>query len=181
MRLVTAGTCAGIVFLASSCAPFVPAPEPPRRNSMQDYALLAGIGDVPRTKVVTVNGQPIDVVGQRPDDAPYSLSSSAGVWLHPGRHVVQAQFVRNIEGGIAFATGDLVGTMRAGHTYMVHPEYGADRGTVRFALVDYGPSFPQRCLPASIGAAKDPAGLSKHAKFTTDEIHACVQWDAAKG
>lgn len=148
---------------------------------MQDYALLAGIGDVPRTKVTTVNGQPIDSIGRRPDDAPLAFPSHAGVWLPPGRHVVQAQFVRNIEGGIAFATGDLVGTMRAGHTYMVHPVYGTDHGTVHFSLVDYGPSFPQRCLPSSIGAAKDPTGQWKHPRFSTDEILACAQWDPAKG
>ncbi|HKY93073.1 MAG TPA: hypothetical protein VJM11_18630 [Nevskiaceae bacterium] len=179
MRLALAGAFAGIAFLVTSCAPFAPTPEPPRRTSMRDYALLAGVGDVPRTKVVTVNGRPIDAVGQRPDDAPYALTTTAGVWLPPGRHVVQAQFVRNIEGGIAFATGDTIGTLRAGHTYMVHPVYGADRGAVRFTLVDYGPSFPHRCLPASIGAARDPH--AKHPRFTTDEILACTQWVAANG
>jgi hypothetical protein len=179
MRLVSAGLCAGIALLVTSCGTLPPDPLP-RRNSMQDYALLAGIGDVPRTKVVKVNGQPIESAGHLPDDAPH-LNSTAGVWLRPGRHVVFAQFVRNIEGGIAFAQGDLVGNLNAGHTYMVHPVYGSDRSQVRFALVDYGRSFPHRCLPASIGAAKDPAGRTKNAKITTDEILACAQWTQRKG
>ena len=180
MRLVSAGLCAGIAILLASCGALPPQHTPPRRNSMQDYALLAGIGDVPRTNVVKVNGQPLETAGHLPDDAP-PMSSKTGVWLRPGRHVVFAQFVRNIEGGIAFVQGDLVGNLNAGHTYMVHPVYGSDRDQVRFALVDYGRSFPHRCLPASIGAAKDPAGRSKNAKFTTDEIHACAQWVASKG
>jgi hypothetical protein len=182
MRPQHAGLFAGLACLLSSCAPFPPdVQQPPRRNSMQDFALLAGIGDVPLTKVVMVNGQPIDLAGHRPDDAPPGMTARSGVWLAPGRHTVHAQFVRNIEGGIAFAQGDLIGTMMAGHTYMVHPVYGADRGVVRFALVDYGRSFPQRCLPTSIGAANDPSGRLKHPQFTTDQILACAQWDAAKG
>lgn len=180
MRPVPAGLLAGIALLLGSCAALPPEPPPPR-NSTLDFALLAGIGDVPRTKVTTVNGRPIESVTVRPVDAPAGMSSSAGVWLPPGRHVVHAQYVRNIEAGIAFAQGDLVVHLVAGHTYMIHPIVGSDYEQVRFSIVDYGTAFPATCLPWSIGAAKDPTGRSKSVKFTREEILACAGWGVAEG
>lgn len=174
MRLAAAGALAGIAILLAGCA--APAPQA-HSKSMHDLALLPGLGDEPGAKVSHIDGVALDgghgTVGLHPSDEPSGMNSSIGVWLSPGRHLIKAQYVRNIVGGISFARGDVSVTLAAGHTYMVHPIVDSDFAKVYFSVVDYGKSFPIRCLPWSISIAKQSNESVKRVRFTHADILAC--------
>lgn len=168
--------CAALSLCLAGCASFQE--PPPRPLTTLDVAFLATPGDEHGAKVRTIDGVPLDTgngpIGVRPRGEPPGMNSTIGVWLQPGRHVVRAQYVRNIEGGMSLAQGEVALTLRAGHTYMVHPVVASDFATVNFTLADYGAAFPFECLPSALATPLQlPNGRVTRVRITQADVVAC--------
>lgn len=169
-----AAVAGGALFLLAGC---ITRPQQPSRvETMRDLALLSSLGDETGVKVISVDSIPLakgGPVSRHPSDAPAGMNSSLGIWLSPGFHLIQVQYVRNIEGGISFTKGEVPLVASAGRTYIAHAAVASDFGQVSFTLIDHGASFPIGCLPWSISMAKPPDARGKRAGFTREDILAC--------
>lgn len=172
-RIATFLVVAASTALLSSCA--TPPPQP-RLETIRDLALLSVLGEEPGTRVTSVDGVALGGgrrVGRYPGDAPPGMHGETGIWLSRGHHLVDVQYVRNIQGGIGFTRGNVSVHLLPGHTYIVRPRVSSDLATVSFSVVDHGASFPIGCLPWSIRTSTPREAGGAQAKVTRAEILAC--------
>ena len=151
-------------------------PQQRRPETTRNLALLSTWGDEYGVKILSVDGVEVSEgrqVGRQPIDLPPGMNNSLGIWLTPGSHWLEVQYVRNIETGISFTRGQVPFTVAAGHTYMVRPTLAPDRGTISFSVISYGMSFPRDCLPRSIHLAKQPNSMGQRPAFKREEIQTC--------
>ena len=178
----------------TGCAPFPPQasrgsfasrpPAFPRTASITDHGFVSVLADTPGATVITVNSfdlQDHHIAAWQPADARFGPTREAGIWLPPGRHVVEVQYVRDIATGVSLTRGQVPFAVKAGHTYIVRPQVRSDFGKVSFAVIDHGTDFPAQCLPWSIQQARRAlaanGGVSpgRPAGVTGADILACRQ------
>lgn len=146
-----------VTFALAGCSlsfpPSAPAIPSKRPAPITEYGFLSTLADTPGAKVVTINGFGLDdrhVAAWQPGNVPGNRNREAGIWLPPGRHVVEVEYIRNIDAGISLSRGQVPFTLTAGRTYIVRPQVTSDYARVSFAVVDHGHDFPAHCLPWSI-------------------------------
>ncbi len=183
--LVLLGACAATPVPRQKLKLHRPPPSPPPAVQHLPPATLSRFGDEPELKVSAVDNLPWEQLASglllRDPMAPGGDSSAIGVLLVPGVHLIHGKYVRNIEGGVTFVQGSLRLTAQPGHTYMMRPTAGSERGKVSFSMVDYGVAFPTVCLPGAINNALQPGQKpQQRARFTHDQITRCAQLHRAR-
>lgn len=162
-------SAAALLMLGGCTWPAVPSsptgnPQQRPPSSVTHHGFLSILADTPGGEVVTVNGfdlQDRHIAAWRPLDVPAALGPEVGIWLPPGQHVVEVQYVRNIDAGISLSRGQVPFRVAPGRTYIVRPQVASDRGEVSFAVIDHGNGFPTHCLPWSIlqSRVRDTRGM----------------------
>ena len=171
--LLAALWCGGLL-LGGCGTPRKPAPI----DTVRDLALVSILGEESGIKIVAIDGVMPSAgapIGRRPTDAPPGVHGGIGVWLRPGSHLIQVQFVRDIEGGISFTKVELPVVLRAGRTYIPYALAASARGQTAMALADHGAHFPVDCLPATLNESRPRDALGRRTKFTRADILACRQ------
>lgn len=167
----------------SACAPFPPQPSrglpqapPAPVASISNYGFLSTLADTPGAMVVSVNGfdlQDRHVAAWQPGDAPGGLSRDAGIWLPPGQHVVEIEYVRDIAAGISLTRGQVPFQVAPGRTYIVRPQVRSDFGKVSFTVIDHGTGFPPSCLPWTLLQSRPRDARGSRAGVRGAEVLAC--------
>lgn len=151
-------------------------PPPPPQDTVRDLALLSVLGEQSGVRVIAVNGRSLASglpVGRKPLDEPVGIDPGAALWLAPGFHRIELQFVRDIDGGISFTKVEVPATLAAGRIYIARPLDAAQRGAVAFSLVDYGGSYPLECLPWSVHASRARDSQGRRQPFTRADLLDC--------
>lgn len=171
---------AATLFVLSGCTwpevPSHPAAPSKRPASTANHGFLSTLADTPGGAVVTVNGfalQDRHVAAWRPANAPATLGPEVGIWLPPGQHVVEVQYVRNIDAGISLTRAQVPFRVAPGRTYIVRPQVASDYDKVSFTVIDHGDGFPARCLPWSILQTRVRDARGKRPGVTDADIQAC--------
>lgn len=165
--------CGGLL-LGGCATPRKPSPI----DTVRDLALVSVLGEETGVKIVAIDGVSLSAgarIGRRPIDAPPGVHDGIGVWLTPGLHLIQAQFVRDIEGGISFTKVELPVVLTAGRTYIPYAVASSARGQTAMALADHGARFPVNCLPAAINETRPRDARGRRAGYTRTDLIACRQ------